>query len=282
LSDVITCKNCGVSITGNYCSNCGEKKYSEHDKSMHHLLHEAVHFLTHFDGSFFKTLKLFFTRPGQVSADYVAGIRKKYFKPVSLYLLFVVAYLLFPFFSGLNMKFNSYVSNTSEFHRLIIPAAKQKAVQKNISLIALGEIYDTKSVKVSKIFLLLYLPLSAILLFGLFFNKRKYFFDHFILSAELNSFLVAFGFLLFPAIIILTNWLGKLFNKDFHFTLGELSTSIIAGGIFLLAIFFAFKKFYKQNWLWTVIKSLLFLAVFAFIINPIYRITLFFTTLLFI
>jgi len=282
LNEVTICKNCGISFTGNYCNNCGEKNYHEHDKTIHHVLHEVVHFLTHFDGAFFKTIKSIFIHPGLVSSEYVAGIRKKYFKPVSLYLLCVVAYLLFPFFSGLNMKFNSYMNGNTEFQRLVIPAAKQKAKQRNISLAALGEIYDTKSPKVSKIFLLLYLPLTAILLFALYFKQRKYFFDHFILSAELNSFLVAFGFLLFPFLVIIVSRLGKLFSNDFRFNLGELGTGLIVGGLFLIAILFSFKKFYNQNWLWTIIKSLLFLTVFAFIINPLYRVILFFSTLLII
>jgi len=120
------------------------------------------------------------------------------------------------------------------------------------------------------------------LLFGLFFKQRKYFFDHFIISAELNSFLVAFGFLLFPGLILFVNWFGRLFDNEFHFFLPETSLGIIIGGVFLLDILFAVKKYYNQSWLWTILKSLLFLALFIYIINPFYRIILFFTTLLFV
>src|SRR4051812_13168732 len=80
---VITCKNCSNQFTGNYCNNCGEKVYTAHDKSILHFLEEGMHFITHFDGSFFSTLKAIFTTPGKLSTDYTNGIRKRYFKPLS-------------------------------------------------------------------------------------------------------------------------------------------------------------------------------------------------------
>ena len=47
------CKNCGNFFYGNYCNICGEKVYTEHDKSILHFFEDAVHFLTHFEGNFF-------------------------------------------------------------------------------------------------------------------------------------------------------------------------------------------------------------------------------------
>jgi hypothetical protein len=282
LSEVTICKNCGISFTGNYCSNCGEKIYHAHDKSLHHILHETVHFITHFDGAFFKTIRSVFIHPGLVSSEYVAGIRKKYFKPVSLYLLCVVVYLLFPFFRGLNMEFYAYTNKNSEYQRITMPVAKQKAINRNLSFEVLAKKYDEKSAKVSKILLLLYLPLTALVLFGLYFKQRKYFFDHFILSAELNSFLVAFGFLILPLSLYLIEQLGHFISNDFHLPVNNTIIEFLIEGGFLLIIVFALKKFYTQNWLWTVVKSLLFLVIFVIIIVPIYRIILFFTTMFFI
>ena len=86
----LICKNCGNSFTGKYCNQCGEKVYGEKDKSVFHFFEEGLHFITHFDGTFFNTLKKLFTQPGQLSVDYCNGKRKSYFKPLSLFLLLVV------------------------------------------------------------------------------------------------------------------------------------------------------------------------------------------------
>lgn len=282
MNEATICKNCGSSFTGNYCSNCGEKIYHAHDKSLHHILHEAVHFITHFDGAFFKTIKSVFIHPGLVSSEYVKGIRKKYFKPVSLYLLCVVVYLLFPFFKGLNMEFYSYTNKNSQYQRIMMPVAKQKAINRDLSFELLAKKYNEKSAKVSKILLLLYLPLTALALSWLYFKQRRYFFDHFILSAELNSFLVAFGFLILPLSLYLIDRLGHFISNNFHLSISNPVIEFIIGGGFLLIIVSALKRFYNQNWLWTVIKSLLFLFIFLIIITPVYRIILFFTTMFFI
>src|SRR2546423_13621943 len=106
-----TCKNCGNTFTGKYCNNCGEKVYTEEDRSVIHFFDEGLHFITHFEGNFFITLKTIFTKPGNLSLDYCDGIRKKYFKPLSFFLLLVVLYLLFPVFEGLNMKVYYHVHN---------------------------------------------------------------------------------------------------------------------------------------------------------------------------
>lgn len=276
------CKNCGAAFSGKFCNQCGEKAYHEQDKSIHHLLHEATHFITHLDGAFFKTVKAVFTRPGLLSYDYVSGVRKKYFKPMSLFLICVVTYLLFPFFSGLNMKFNSYMNDGFRFHHLAESAALKKSAREGITLEELAVKYNAQSSKVSKLLLLLYLPLPAIVLALLFFRRKKFFFDHFILSAELNSFLVAFGFLLLPLLLWLIYLLGSRKDKGFQFFINDFTAGLIIGSAFLLVILFAFKRFYRENWLRTTIKSLLFLATFIYIIIPIYNIILFYTTLVFI
>lgn len=282
MEETNTCKNCDVAFSGKFCNQCGEKAYHEQDKSMHHLLHEATHFITHLDGSFFKTVKALFTRPGLLSYDYVRGVRKKYFKPVSLFLICVVAYLLFPFFSGLNMKFNTYMNEGFRFHSFTESAALKKSAREGITLEELAVKYNAKSSKVSKLLLLLYLPISALVLSLLFFRRKKFFFDHFILSAELNSFLVAFGFLLLPLLLSLIYRLGSWTDKGFEFFINDFTIGLIIGSTFLLVILFAFKRFYSENWLWTTIKSLLFLTTFIYIIIPIYNIILFYTTMVFI
>src|SRR4051812_26972789 len=96
----VTCKNCGSTFAGNYCNECGEKVYDVHDKKISHFLEEALHFITHFDSKSFRSFWLIFAKPGFVSQQYSDGRRKRYFSPVSLFLVAVVLYLLFPLMQG--------------------------------------------------------------------------------------------------------------------------------------------------------------------------------------
>jgi hypothetical protein len=103
-SSLYTCKNCQFEFTGQYCNNCGEKVYHEEDKKVSHLFDQAFHFISHFEGTFFSTLKTIALKPGKYSFDYCNGIRKKYFKPISLFLILVILYLIFPMLRALNME----------------------------------------------------------------------------------------------------------------------------------------------------------------------------------
>src|SRR6187402_34629 len=103
-----TCKNCNTTLKGTYCHNCGQKNYTEKDKNLKGIFEEVFHFMTHFEGTMLTTLKTLLGKPGKLSKDYCDGIRKKYYKPISFFLLLIVVYLVFPFFQGLNMRMPYY------------------------------------------------------------------------------------------------------------------------------------------------------------------------------
>ncbi len=78
------CLNCGVTVQGKYCQDCGQKNIEPKET----LWSMVVHFftdITHFDGKFFKTLGILFTQPGLLSLEYVKGRRVKYLNPIRMY-----------------------------------------------------------------------------------------------------------------------------------------------------------------------------------------------------
>lgn len=92
----ITCLNCGATVTGAYCSNCGQKAHLH--RSVLHAVEEFLHGITHFDSKLWATLPLLFFRPGKLTREYVHGKRARYVAPVALFLLTVFSmFLLFGF-----------------------------------------------------------------------------------------------------------------------------------------------------------------------------------------
>jgi len=275
------CKNCANQYIGKFCNNCGEKVIYNHSKSVTHLFGEAFHFLTHFEGSFFTTFKTIITKPGQFSLDYCNGIRKKYFKPVSLFMLLVVTYLLFPRFQGLNMKLDTYASKQYDYNWVSIPLIKKAMSQKNADYKTIALIYDAKSQSVSKLALFLMLPLSGgVLLVLLFWVKKKYFFDHFILSVELNSFFIALHFLCIPFISFLVASINKSWEPFFWDDNKWLEIVIIIIDIIFFTL--AFMKFYAQKWYVSLLLALLYGIIFVKAILYIYKLLVLVVTLLLI
>ncbi len=277
----IICKNCGNHFHGKFCNACGEKNYDEHDKTLGHVAEEAVHFITHLDGTLPVSFATIFKRPGLYSLEYCNGIRRKYFKPVSLFLVCVVLYLLFPLFKGLNMTLSTYVSADFDYSWFGKPLVQKKLATSHYTYQQLAEKYDEASPKFSKILLLLYLPLTALTLSILFYKRRKFFFDHFILATEFNIFMIAFSYLLFPLLFYLLSLLVFWVTKN-PLEISEIIVASVAGTALTLFCAKSFRRFYGEKWWLTILKMVLFLAVYLFIIEKIYKIFVLITVLLFV
>jgi hypothetical protein len=90
------CLNCDATVTGAYCSNCGQKAHVH--RSVLHAVEEFLHGITHFDSKLWNTLPLLFVRPGKLTREYVHGKRARYVAPVALFLLTIFSmFLLFGF-----------------------------------------------------------------------------------------------------------------------------------------------------------------------------------------
>jgi hypothetical protein len=257
------CKNCENPRTGKYCSYCGQKAYTEKDKSIPHLFDEALHFITHFEGKFFITLKTIYRNPGKLSLDYSNGIRQKYYKPLSFYLLSIILYLLFPLFTGMNMEMKNY-RETPFIGQFISEQIEKKATKYQMQEDNLSVVYKEKSKTTSKFLLLLLIPLSLPILFLLYPNKKLYLFDKFILLTEINIFFLLTFFLLIPFVLFPFIYFLKLDFND-HFLIP------ISMTIFSIYCVIIFQKYFNQpKWL-TLIKGLSFVLLFMAMLVLVYR-----------
>jgi hypothetical protein len=90
----IRCANCGASLTGRYCSECGQR---HHEQPIHHFGHfvrEATEDLTHADSRLWQTLIALLIRPGFLTREFLDGRRARYLPPVRLYLVLSVLFFL--------------------------------------------------------------------------------------------------------------------------------------------------------------------------------------------
>jgi hypothetical protein len=264
--ETIICKNCDTTFEGKFCSHCGQKHYTEKDKSFRHLADEVLHFLTHFEGSFIRTVKTVLTKPGQLSLDYCNGKRKAYYKPISFFLLIVVLYLLFPLASGMNMKMNEYKTNRIGGQLMQRQIESRAAVGKE----ELAEQFHHLSGKTSKVLLLLLIPISALAIFLLHLTQKKYAFDYFILATEFNAFMLLAFFLIFPLIILPILILFHIPDNQIDESLQSVFSLIV-----LMYLLLLFRRFFKEKWLFAALKSLAFCFVYLWYIIPLYRLVIF-------
>lgn len=91
------CLNCGEIVQGRYCQNCGQENVVPKETFWHMVTH-FFNDITHFDGSFFTTVKDLLFKPGFLSKEYMLGRRVKYLHPVRMY-VFTSAVFFLLFFS---------------------------------------------------------------------------------------------------------------------------------------------------------------------------------------
>src|SRR5262249_25992517 len=88
------CMNCSTALQGPFCHRCGEKRLHAHELAIRHFAVHALHELTHLDAKVFATVRYLFTKPGYLTAEYLAGPRSRYMKPLSLFLVAVALMFL--------------------------------------------------------------------------------------------------------------------------------------------------------------------------------------------
>jgi Protein of unknown function (DUF3667) len=90
-----TCLNCNYVVENKYCPNCGQEN-TETSQSFHYLFTHFIEDLTHYDGSFWKTIKKLLFQPAALTIEYLSGKRKQSVPPVKLYIFISFVTFLLP------------------------------------------------------------------------------------------------------------------------------------------------------------------------------------------
>jgi hypothetical protein len=91
------CPNCGASVSGNFCHQCGQETVL-HPPSTREFLHEFIGHYVALEGKLLQTMKLLLLKPGVLSLEYLQGRRVRYIEPLRVYLTFsLIFFAVFKF-----------------------------------------------------------------------------------------------------------------------------------------------------------------------------------------
>lgn len=85
----VECLNCGATVTGHYCGQCGQKAHVH--RSLAAIGHDIMHGVLHLDGKLWNTLPLLTLKPGDLTRRYIEGERAKFVSPMAMFLFSVFA-----------------------------------------------------------------------------------------------------------------------------------------------------------------------------------------------
>ncbi len=88
-----TCANCGATLAGPWCHDCGQLAEDFH-RSILRLMMEFVEGLTHFDGRLWRTAPNLAIKPAKLTRDYIDGHRASQIPPLRLFLVVLLLFFV--------------------------------------------------------------------------------------------------------------------------------------------------------------------------------------------
>ncbi|TFV93208.1 DUF3667 domain-containing protein [Algoriphagus kandeliae] len=265
------CPACGISLHGQFCHQCGEKKVSPKDKNLRQFFEELIASIFVADGKFFKTIKLLVSQPGELTRSFIKGVRKKYLSPVQLFFFANLIYFIFPLISTFNTSLSIQMTGLP-YSSLIRPVVEERVQNMNISMEEFRLSFEKKSESNAKLLLIVLVIMQGAVLRLLYWKRKDlYFLDFLAESAYFYSFYILIFLVLVPGIFL---FLKNYFNSGFGWFFNEISLSII----FFIAIwvygFFQMKRAFQITKWESAWKSLV-LALWVIPSFIIYRFILF-------
>jgi Protein of unknown function (DUF3667) len=237
--------------------------------SMQHITHDALHDLLHFDSKLFKTLPALLFKPGLVTERTLAG-EQGYVKPFTLFV-----FLNFLFFMVKSRGLFQYSLSGYEASNFFAGIIAHRQAALGISMEILTERFNTAMRFEQKEYLVLMVPLFALILECLYLFRRRPFATHLVFAFNFYSWFIVYMILL-PPLFVLADLTLLLFHSSYRAGRSEsgLVFAILAGCFVYLLV--AVKRVYRDRWWLLIPKSVLLSLSVAALIVMVFRPALFF------
>lgn len=221
------CLNCSETITANFCSNCGQKKFKRIDKK--YIWDELQYTVFHTNKGFLYSLKRLIKNPGKTAREYINGNRVNHYKPILL--LFLL--------SGISAFLSYKVLNFNKVLGAYFAAQKMNTGFMNDFMSAISS-YNA-------LFMLLLVPLFALTTKIAFRSWGHNYYEHLVMNTYILSFFTILNVLLLYPVMF--------FYKHQPSTFFSLTQYIFIAVPFMLVLFF--KTFYYEKPLKAVLVRVL-------------------------
>ncbi|WP_196895104.1 DUF3667 domain-containing protein [Aureivirga marina] len=298
------CLNCGhpLRIDDKFCANCGQKNI-ESKLKFKRLILEFLGSIIAYDAKLWKSLYYLITKPGKITEEYVSGKRARFVNPYKFYFsVSIIYFILVSFLESENIKAlnegffhelqsknidvkkdnvafdrNDLKYKKDQFHVSMfydyIKAHPDKKSQEGLKEMEMedtrfnnfvyhkmqdaynfthGKNLDSLVQKVmsyASLFLFLFLPFFALYLKLFYMRRDRYYMEHLVFAFHTQTMLFL-SLVLFAFIEIVSTW----------------GAGFIPYAIFLVYLFIAMKRYYKQSIFKTLMKFILLNIIYVFFV----------------
>lgn len=284
------CPSCDAPVAGAFCSACGEH-IIKRDYSTWHFIKRSFGQLTSLDSKVYRSYWLLLTKPGFLSGAYLAGARRPYMRPIQLFLIANLVYFLVQpvtMFNTFNNTLSSHMNRQVYSERAGLAERVSREVDaRDVSFEQYEALFNQKSTTYAKSFILIIVPLFAVLLFAAFGRARRHYVEHLVFSMHFVAFLLLFVyslFLLFYSLgyqvvyqFVLGDFLNQQGGDSIWRILVHLLNEHISTPLFVIYFYLSARRFYAESRLSCLLKSLMLGFAMLYVIYT-YRFLLFWMT----
>jgi Protein of unknown function (DUF3667) len=259
------CCNCSEPLDGRFCANCGQAADGDLPNAMH-FVHQTIETVTHADSRLWRTLRLLWFRPGQLTLEFIEGRRNSFLPPVKLYFVFSVIFFalvslarprtaLTRFIHAKHQRQlsadicgNWHVFGDHAWTQHLTHICEESVRDHGVNLLqaAVDTMPDAMFV---------FVPLIALSHMLMYSRPRHLYAEHLLFFLHVHAFVFS----------ILTVWmvlhaLGSIWpssrSTPVWLTCALFSVMPVYGAV-------ALKRVFKRNWIGTVVRTLALLAVYV-------------------
>lgn len=238
------CTNCGIALTGKFCSNCGQKKFSPHDLTISKFILNFFEDFFKFDSNVFRSLQELLLKPGYLSLEYIKGRIASHVKPLKFFIFICIVV----FFIGKLVSQNDYsfALEDLDFMKSKIELVTTKnGISKDIFIEKFNSNYFSKL----PFFYLIAIIVFTILLSILFIKQKRVVAEHLVFSLHFYTACLVFS--------LMDSLLDSFFGAAYYIF------------FFIVPFFYliiAIRNYYTKN-IFSLIFSSLLMYVFYFLIQ---------------
>ena len=275
-ADGSTCPNCGRERPEHFCPQCGQndRVYAREIRS---VTGEFVRETFEVDSRLYRTLKLLLFKPGRLTTEFSRNRRASYMSPVRLY---IFASFLFFLVLSLSGTLDSPEITVRPSGDLELVEGQGPTDEPGVAFVAelpdpmerfflfagIDPLHD-RSVTGERIIsnlpiaMFFLLPLYALILAAFYIRKELFFVEHLVFAIHVQSFV----FMAYTVSLLVSQagpigWIGPIFL-------------LIQYPYFVIAL----KRYYGDDWVWSVAKSVGVLTLYSVVSGPAFLVSAFLT-----
>jgi hypothetical protein len=190
------CPTCARESTTSFCGTCGERRRTPRDLTFVALLGEAFESSTDTDGRAFRTFATLLRWPGELTAAYLRGERKRYIGPIQLFLIANVVFFFVQASVGFHTLSNNLDShlNDQRYSSWLRPWAERALAERGTTVAEYAPVFDSAVDVNAKALAILMVPLFALLAWLLSPLRRKPVLTHVVFGLHFGAvFLLVLG-----------------------------------------------------------------------------------------